>query len=97
MYEYFDTIHLFQKSLPVAILTFRMRMFDTIKKNFQQENDDVLYEYVMEEMESKEPLKGLWAKAIAHSEGNNNKAKSLYIQYRVQALKDECKSAGVSF
>lgn len=72
-------------------------MFDTIKKNFQQENDDVLYEYVMEEMESKEPLKGLWAKAIAHSEGNNDKAKSLYIQYRVQAVKDECKSAGVSF
>lgn len=72
-------------------------MFDTIKKNFQQENDDLLYEYVMEEMESKEPLKGLWAKAIAHSEGNNDKAKSLYIQYRVQAVKDECKSAGVSF
>ncbi len=71
-------------------------MFDNIKKNFIEENHDALYEYVMEEMEKEELHKGLWAKALALSEGNNDKAKSLYMQYRVQAIKDECKSSGLS-
>ncbi len=34
---------------------------------------------------------GLWAKALANSDGNEEKAKSLYIQYRVQSIKDEAK------
>jgi len=32
---------------------------------------------------------GLWAKAIAKSEGNENKATSLYLEYRAQSLADE--------
>lgn len=62
--------------------------------NNQSENsnvsDELLYEFVMDEMEQEsELIKGLWAKALAHSEGNDNKAKSLYMQYRVQAIKDQ--------
>ncbi len=32
---------------------------------------------------------GLWAKALADSECSEEKAKSLYIKYRVQSIKDE--------
>ena len=39
----------------------------------QIDNDDLLYEYVLEELEKVEPIKGLWAKAIAHSEGKMKK------------------------
>lgn len=53
-------------------------------------SDELLYEFVMDEMEQEsELIKGLWAKALAHSEGNDSKAKSLYMQYRVQAIKDQ--------
>jgi hypothetical protein len=53
-------------------------------------SDELLYEFVMDEMEQvSEPIKGLWAKALAHSEGSDSKAKSLYMQYRVQAIKDQ--------
>ena len=61
------------------------------------ENDDLLYEYVIDELEEDSLIKGLWAKAIAHSEGNNDKAKSLYIQYRVQSIKDEFNSFGINY
>ena len=61
------------------------------------ENDDLLYEYVTDELEEDSLIKGLWAKAIAHSEGNNDKAKSLYIQYRVQSIKDEFNSFGINY
>jgi tetratricopeptide (TPR) repeat protein len=61
------------------------------------DNDDLLYEYVLEELEKIEPIKGLWAKAIAHSEGNNEKAKSLYMQYRVQVIKDEFKALELDY
>lgn len=53
-------------------------------------SDELLYEFVMDEMgQESELIKGLWAKALAHSEGNDSKAKSLYMQYRVQAIKDQ--------
>lgn len=52
----------------------------------------------MEEMEQ-EPnfIKGLWAKAMAYSEGNNEKAKSLYMQYRVQSIKDDFKLLEIAY
>jgi hypothetical protein len=65
-----------------------------IMMNNQSKNnsvsDELLYEFVMDEMEQEsELIKGLWAKALAHSEGSDSKAKSLYMQYRVQAIKDQ--------
>jgi hypothetical protein len=65
-------------------------MFNFIKKKMieTRDQDDMLFEYVMEEMEDNVIIKSSWAKAIAYSEGDENKAKSLYMQYRVQAIKD---------
>lgn len=65
-------------------------MFNFIKKKIieTRDKDDMLFEYVMEEMEDDVIIKSSWAKAIAYSEGDENKAKSLYMQYRVQAIKD---------
>jgi len=51
-------------------------------------NDDILYEYVLEEIESGTIIKGTWAKALANSDGDNNKANSIYMKYRVQTIKD---------
>lgn len=65
-------------------------MFDFVKKKIieNRDNDDLLFEYVLEEMEDDVIVKSSWAKALAYSEGNENKAKSLYMQYRVQSIKD---------
>jgi len=66
-------------------------MFDFIKKKMivSRLQDEILYEYVLDEMETGTKARGLWAKAIAHSDGNDSKATSLYMQFRVQSIKDE--------
>lgn len=50
--------------------------------------DQILFEYVLEELEEGVKIKGLWAKAYANSEGDSNKVEPLYMQYRVQSIKD---------
>lgn len=74
-------------------------MFDTIKKALIQnrEDDALLYEYVLTEIENGIRIKGLWAKAIALSEGNENKIKPLYMQYRVQSIKDEFTKLNIAY
>ena len=57
-------------------------------KNMQQ-NEEALYEIVAAEMAVRKIKKGLWAKAYAQCEGDQNRAKALYVKLRVQALKDE--------
>lgn len=51
-------------------------------------NEDKIYEQVMIEIEEDKKIKGTWAKALALSEGNQNKAQSLYIQMRVDKIKN---------
>lgn len=51
--------------------------------------DEQMYEIVVEELQSGIRRNGLWAKALAKSEGDESKAKAFYISYRVQSLKDE--------
>lgn len=51
--------------------------------------EEQLYEQVVVELADGVKRQGLWAKAIADSEGHEDKAKSLYIKYRVQSMKDE--------
>jgi len=65
-------------------------MFDYFKKIAisNRADDEVLYEYVLNEMESGIIVKGLWGKAIANSNGNEANAKSIYMKYRVQSIKD---------
>ena len=51
--------------------------------------EEQLYELALYEIENGEIRKGLWAKSIADSGGSENAAKSLYVKYRVNAMKDE--------
>lgn len=56
--------------------------------------EEQLYEQVVMELSQGRRRNGLWAKAMANSDGSEEKAKSLYIQYRVQSIKDEAEIAG---
>ena len=51
--------------------------------------EEKLYEQVLREIESGTRRDGLWAKAFQKSRGNEEEAKALYIEYRVQSIKDE--------
>lgn len=57
--------------------------------------DEKLYELVAAEMSNDDIKIGLWTKATADAEGNENKIKALYIKYRVQAMQDEAKIESV--
>ena len=56
-------------------------------KHLNQLNEESLYELVAKEIAEGTRSPGLTAKAIASSEGDATKAESLYIRYRVEALK----------
>lgn len=58
----------------------------------ESSNDDALYEQAMTEIEEDTKVRGIWAKALANSDGNIDRAKSMYIQMRVQSLKIDNKS-----
>jgi len=51
--------------------------------------EEAIYSAVMKEMKAGLKSDGLWGQAISETEGNEKKAKALYIKLRVQALKDE--------
>lgn len=65
-------------------------MFDYFKKIAisNRANDELLYEYVLDEVENGVLVKGLWGKALANSNGDDANAKSIYMKYRVQSIKD---------
>ena len=66
-------------------------MFDKIKKNIIQgrKNEEWLYEKVLNEVESGNLRRGLYAKALAESGGDEKKAQSLYLKLRVQSIIDD--------
>ncbi|MBW6512875.1 MAG: DUF4339 domain-containing protein [Desulfuromonadaceae bacterium] len=51
--------------------------------------EEQLYEQVAIELRNGHRRDGLWTKALSNSSGIEEKAKALYIEYRVQSLKDE--------
>ncbi len=51
--------------------------------------EEKLYEQVLREVESGVRRDGLWAKAFQKSHGDEQKAKALYFEYRLQSIKDE--------
>jgi hypothetical protein len=51
--------------------------------------EEQIYEYVAKEIGVGIRRDGLWAKAVEKAMGDETKAKALYIQFRVQSLKDE--------
>jgi len=58
--------------------TFRNRRF----------SDEKIYEQVLSEIETNNFRKGLMAKALANSKGDEKKARALYIKLRYQSIKD---------
>ncbi|MEA2017526.1 MAG: hypothetical protein U9N59_03675 [Campylobacterota bacterium] len=65
-------------------------MFNMFKKASiaNRVEETILYEFVLDEIESGIQIRGLWAKAMANSDGDMNKANSIYMKYRVQDIKD---------
>ncbi len=55
--------------------------------------EDKLYEKVARELKADKRLEGVWTKARAKSNGDLDKAESLYIEFRIQTLKDEASVA----
>ena len=66
-------------------------MFEKFRRNSAAARllEEQLYEQVVVELSQGKKRDGLWAKAMANSDGLEEKAKSLYIKYRVQSIKDE--------
>jgi len=56
-------------------------------------NEESIYEAIVKELQQGIKREGLWAKAIAKSEGSESKAKSLYIDFRAQSIMDEIEIA----
>ncbi len=55
--------------------------------------EEQIYAQVVEELAQGRRRDGLWAKALADSKSQEEIAKSLYIRYRVQSIKDEIEIA----
>ena len=50
--------------------------------------EELIYKHILEEMDSGVIRDGLYAKAMANSNGDEAKANSLYMKYRLQSVKD---------
>jgi len=55
----------------------------------QRQGEEAMLAKIMSEIESGQRRKGVWAKAVMDSEGDEAKAESLYLKYAVQSLVDE--------
>jgi len=62
------------------------------KKKIGNLEEEKLYELAMDELDSGNVRRGIWAKAVAQSNGNDNQAGSKYLELRVGSLKDEAHS-----
>lgn len=68
-----------------------MGWFDKSKRQGAAERlfEEGIYEVVAEEIQAGQMRAGLWAKALAETQGDEKRAKAKYIEFRVQSLKDE--------
>jgi len=68
-----------------------MGFFDSIRRSvaFSRVEEEQKYKFVLEEFESGVIREGLWGKAVADSEGDEQRTKSLYFKYRVRSLDDD--------
>ena len=57
--------------------------------------EELMYKHAFREMNAGLIREGLYAKALAKNSGNEEQTKSLYLDYRVQSIKDELK--GMSY
>ena len=74
-----------------------MGLLDKFKRKIKltlaesRQDEELMYEYISDEMDSGIIRKGLYAKAKANSKGDEKEANSLYLKYRLQSLKDSLK------
>ena len=66
-------------------------MFEKLKAKLARSRllEEQLYQEVVQELNENKRRDGLWAKALADSNGSEEIAKSKYIKLRVQSMKDE--------
>ena len=55
----------------------------------KRKSDEYFFNIVAQELEQNKKHNPTWLKAISKSQGNTEKAKSYYIDFRVQSLKDD--------
>lgn len=71
-----------------------MGIFDKLKRKAETTlsetrlEEELIYEKILEEIESGFTRKGLYAKALANSSGDEKLATSLYMKYRLRSVKD---------
>ncbi len=75
--------------LAAAIFYFGSGWFAKRKERKSNFNDDEFYDRVANELKANTQSPGLWTKAYSEMNGDEAKAKALYIRYRVQQLKTE--------
>ena len=68
-----------------------MGLFKNYKRQaaWTRKQEETVYEFIAEEMEKGIIRKGLMAKALSESEGNQERADGAYIKLRFQSIKDE--------
>src|SRR5690554_3859661 len=68
-----------------------MGFFDSIRRSvaLSRVEEEQKYKFVLEEFESGVIREGLWGKAVADSQGDEQKTKALYFKYRVRSLDDD--------
>ena len=54
-----------------------------------RKSDELLYEQALNEFESNDIRRGLWAQALAEAQGDEVRAKGSYLKLRVRAMVDE--------
>ena len=71
-----------------------MKIFDTVKKTTiaSRRLEEELYGIALDEVENNKIRKGLYAKALAKSDGNKEKADGIYLRLRVQSIMDAIES-----
>jgi hypothetical protein len=67
----------------------KLKRSSAVARLVEEQLYEQLYEQVALELSNGERREGLWAKALANSAGDDQKATGLYIKYRVQAMNDE--------
>ena len=78
----------------MGILDILKRKVETIFAESRQD-EELIYEHVINEMDSGFIKKGLYAKALAKAKSDEDQANYLYMEYRMQSIKDSLK--GTSF
>ncbi len=61
------------------------------------DRDEHIFAYVMDELEDGIKNEALWIKSFSVAEGNENKHKALYLQYRVEEIKSVFKKNNIDY